>query len=125
MKIYSNIENGFNIQYNYMLIRSTIKHLKCKHVLLKIIFISNNPFGLWVNRGVSVDKEFACSTGDLGSNPESVRSPGEGHGNPLQCSCLEIPTDRRAWGITVHRVTKWKPLSKHTCTYLADKNIKG
>ena len=27
-----------------------------------------------------------------------------GHGNPLQCSCLENPKDRGAWPVTVHRV---------------------
>ena len=104
-KIYSNIENGFNIQYNYMLIKFTIKYSKCKHLLLKITFASSTPFGLSVNRNVSVDKEFACSAGDLGSIPELVRSPGEGHGNPLQYSCLENPMDRGAWGVTVQRVT--------------------
>ena len=31
-------------------------------------------------------------------------SPGEGHGNPLQYSCLENPMDRAAWRETVHRV---------------------
>ena len=31
---------------------------------------------------------------------------GEGHGNPLQCSCLENPMDRGAWWATVHGVTK-------------------
>ena len=29
----------------------------------------------------------------------------EGHGNPLQCSCLENPMDRGAWGATVYGVT--------------------
>ena len=29
--------------------------------------------------------------------PGSGRFPGEGHGNPLQCSCLEDPMHRRAW----------------------------
>ena len=33
-------------------------------------------------------------------------SPGGGRGNPLQCSCLENPMDRRAWRATVCRVTK-------------------
>jgi len=28
------------------------------------------------------------------------RSPGEGHGNPLQYSCLENPMDRGAWQAT-------------------------
>ena len=31
----------------------------------------------------------AGDTGDVGSIPESGRSPGVGNGNPLQCSCLE------------------------------------
>ena len=38
---------------------------------------------------------------DLGSIPRSGRSPGGGHGNPLQNSCLENPTDREAWPATV------------------------
>ena len=43
---------------------------------------------------------------DTGSIPESGRSPGEGHGNLLQYSCLENPMDRGAWWAAVHRVTK-------------------
>ena len=46
--------------------------------------------------GSSVGKETACSAGDLGSIPGSGRSPGEGNGNPLQCSCLENSMDREA-----------------------------
>ena len=54
----------------------------------------------------------ACSTGDLGSIPELGRSPGEGHSNPLQYSCLENSMDRGAWQATVHRVAKSQtPLS--------------
>ena len=41
-----------------------------------------------------------------GSITRSGRSPGGGHGNPLQYSCLENPMDRGAWQATVHRVTK-------------------
>ena len=41
---------------------------------------------------------------EAGSIPGSGRSPGAGHGNPLQCSCLENPMDRGAWRATVHRV---------------------
>ena len=43
---------------------------------------------------------------DTGSVPVSGRSPGGGHGNPLQYSCLETPMDRGAWRIIVHGVTK-------------------
>ena len=39
---------------------------------------------------------------DAGLIPGSGRSPGGGHGNPLQCSCLENSLDRRAWWATVH-----------------------
>ena len=38
---------------------------------------------------------------DSSSIPGLGRSPGEGNGNPLQCSCLENPMDRGAWGATV------------------------
>ena len=34
------------------------------------------------------------------------RSPGRGHGNSLQYSCLEKPMDKAAWQATVHRVAK-------------------
>ena len=43
---------------------------------------------------------------DLGSIPESGRSPGGGNGNPFQCSCLENSVDRGAWWATVHGVAK-------------------
>ena len=41
---------------------------------------------------------------DVGSIPGRGTAPGTGHGNPLQCSCLENPTDRGAWWATVHEV---------------------
>ena len=56
--------------------------------------------------GDSHSKESAFSAGDLGSIPGSGRSPGEGNGNPLQCSCLENPMDRGTWRAAVHGVTK-------------------
>ena len=53
-----------------------------------------------------VRQQSACNAGDPGSIPGSGRSPGMGDGNPLQCSCLENPTDRGAWRATVHGVAK-------------------
>ena len=54
---------------------------------------------------MAVGKEPACNAGDtrdMGSIPGLGRSPGGGHGNPLQYSCLENPVDRRAWWAIVH-----------------------
>ena len=47
-----------------------------------------------------------ANAGDMCSIPGSGRTPGEGNGNPLQCSCLENPTERRAWWATVHGVAR-------------------
>ena len=49
---------------------------------------------------------------DMGLIPGSGRSPGEGHGKPLQYSCLKNPKDRGAWLAMGQRVTKsWTRLS--------------
>ena len=48
--------------------------------------------------GGSDGKESACNAGDLDSIPGLGRSPEEGHGNPLQYSCLENPMDREEPG---------------------------
>ena len=48
----------------------------------------NVPLGF---PGGSDSKESTCNAGDLGSIPRLGRSPGGGHGNPLQYSCLENP----------------------------------
>ena len=45
-------------------------------------------------------KESSCNARDPGSIPGLGRSPGEGHGNPFQYSCLESPKDRGAWRVT-------------------------
>ena len=54
-------------------------------------------------------KESNCNAGDTedaGSIPGSGRSPGGGHGKPLQYSCLENPMDRGAWEPIVPGVAK-------------------
>ena len=47
----------------------------------------------------------------------SVKSPGEGHGNPLQYSCPENPADRGTWQATVHRVAKSQTRLKRLSTH--------
>ena len=60
----------------------------------------------------SVVKNLPVNTGDArdvrdaGSTPGLERSPGGGHSNPLQYSCLENPMDRGDWWATVHTAIK-------------------
>ena len=54
-------------------------------------------------------KNLLANTGDTRDSGLILglgRSPGGGHGNPLQRSCLENPTDRGAWRATVHGVAQ-------------------
>ena len=68
---------------------------------------------------------------DLGSIPGSGRSPGGGHGNPLQHSSPENPMDRGAWWSVVHGVEQdWsdlahmQPLHSHIVTALHNKEVR-
>ena len=54
----------------------------------------------------SEGEESACNAGDLGLISALGRSPGEGHGSPLQCSGLESPLDRGDWRAAVPGVTE-------------------
>ena len=73
----------------------------------------------WAFPVVLLVKNLPANAGVSGSIPGSGRSPGGGHGNLLQYSCLENPMDKATWWATVHRVTKsqtqLKWLSMHTC----------
>ena len=58
---------------------------------------------------VLVLKNLPAKAGDIGDTCSVLgagRSPGEGHGNPLQYSCLENPVDRGAWWATVRGVAR-------------------
>ena len=62
--------------------------------------------------GDSDSRESAYNAGDLGSIPGLGRSPGTGHDDPLQYSCLEKSMEGAAWQTTVHGVAKsWTQLS--------------
>ena len=76
--------------------------------------------------GGSDGKESACNAGDLGSIPGLGISPGEGHGNPLQYSCLEKTQGQRSlvgyspWSHKESDMTELLSTAQHTrvCTYL-------
>ena len=70
--------------------------------------------------GGSDGKEFACNAGDKGLIFGSGRFPGRGHGYLLQYSCLENPTDRGAWRVAVHGVTKELDMTKAISSTLCD-----
>ena len=56
----------------------------------------------WASQMALVLKNLSASVGDIrdvSSIPRSRRSPGGEHGNPLQCSCLENPMDRKHSGL--------------------------
>ena len=82
----------------------------------------HGSFSLGASQGELAVENLPTSAGglrDVGSISGLGRSPGGGHGNPLQYSCLENPMDRGARWATVHRVTKSRTrLSNlaHTCT---------
>ena len=71
--------------------------------------------------GSTVVKNPSANTRDTKDTdliPELGRSPGEGHANPLQCSCLENPVDRGTWWATVHSVAKSRTrLGTHTAKF--------
>ena len=50
---------------------------------------------------------------DTGLMPGLGRCPGEGHGNPLQYSCLDNPMDREAWRAAVHGGCKESDMTEH------------
>ena len=58
----------------------------------------------WASGVLSGKKNLPAIAGDV--IPGSGRSPEEGSGNPLQCSCLGNPMDRGAWWATVHGVPR-------------------
>ena len=55
---------------------------------------------------VRIELNYRPAVRDAGSVPGSGRFPRGGHGNPVQCSCLENPMDRGAWWATVQWVAK-------------------
>ena len=81
----------------------------------QVVLVVNNP---------------PAQAGDVrvsGSIPGSGKSPGGGHGNLLQYSCLENPMDRGAWRATVHRVTRrvrhdWRDFTHTACIWPLSKS---
>ena len=124
---------------NYRFVNSCKKKMygEVPCTLHPVSLIFQNSFGLYYSeiciflfwksfsflKNSSVGKKSACNAGDPGLITGSGRSPGGGHGNPLQYSCLENPIDRGAWWAAFHGVaksqTQLKWLSLHASGFLA------
>ena len=93
--------------------------------LLCIKQISNREtlliyFKAWASQMALVVKNLPADAGDergVGSIPGLGRSLAGGHGNPLQYSCLENPTDRGAWRATVQGGPKESDTTKVLSTH--------
>ena len=107
--------------------------IKTRHIFLYNTLLTDNIFKLiylrylciilWFPSQVAlVGNNLPVNAGDVrqGSILESRRSPGGGHSNPLQYSCLENPMDRGAWQATVHGVTQSRTWLKRLSTHLSN-----
>ena len=97
--VYLPIAMGLDYMARSLLLSS---HCSSMFLVLEDFFLVDSGFP-----GGTNSKESACNAGDLGLIPESGRSPGEGNGYSLQCSCLESSMDRRASQSTVHGISEW------------------
>ena len=84
------------LSHPYMITGKTIA-LTIQTFVSKVMSLLFNALSMFVT-----GKESSCNAGDPGSIPRSERSPGEGHDNSLQYSCLENLKDRGAWQATVY-----------------------
>ena len=86
---------------------------KTVYIVWSCLYIFKNMYvskwASWVVLVVTSPPANAGNMTDTGLIPGSGRSPGEGHGNPLQYPCLENPMDREAWRATVHRAAESDP----------------
>ena len=81
------------------------KNLKINFKLFHIIFQMTFPDGSAIKNLPEKQEMWVQSL--------SGRSPGGGHYNPLQYSCLENPVNRGVWWATVHKVAKsWTQLKQ-------------
>ena len=87
---------------------------RCDQLLLRF-YLHRGIHVFWASQETQVAKNPPANAGDGGLIPGSGRSPGGGHGSPLQYPCLENSMHRRAWRATVHRVAESRTwLSVHS-----------
>ena len=65
----------------------------------------------------------AGNTGNVNSSPGLGKSPGKGHGNPLQYSCLKNPMVKKSLAGYGPQGRKELDVTEHACTYLCVENL--
>ena len=110
-----------HLSFSSIALCTFLKALTIYSFLLSVTYffnwIVNILYITWASQVALAVKNLPANAGNASSIPGWGRSPGRGHSNPLQYSCLENPMVRGARWATVHRVTKiptWlKWLSTH------------
>ena len=93
----THLPNSFSVNLKLLLKVVPIFFLKKSLCRLGIFFINRGSIRENMGSpGGSDSKDPTCNAGDLGLIPGLGRSPGGGHGNPLQYSCLENPHGQRS-----------------------------
>ena len=112
--------HSIKIPPNYLLNPSSYFQLGHFFLSLGLFFSLIIPMGF---PGSSSGKESTCNTGNPGSIPELRGSPGGGHGNPLQYSCLESHRQRSqvgysSLGCKESDATEWLSTAQHDSSFL-------
>ena len=97
--------------------RKSLQHSFLNWIIMFLCTVS------WASQEALVVKNPPANPGDIrdgSSVPGSGRSPGGGHSNLLQYSCLENPMDKRAWQAIVHRVRKRQTWLKWLSMYIRE-----
>ena len=106
-------------KYIFIVCYSYLEKHKYIHICGFIAHIYTHICGL--PQVTLVVKNLPANTGDIkdaGSTPGLERSPGEGHGNPLQYSCLENFMDRGAWQPWSCKAFDMTEVTQHACTHI-------
>ena len=100
-----NVADYFSSDFDIVLVFAMpFNSLNITPIITSTGTMERGPSGLYCLRPGS--QELTCSAADQNSIPGLGRSPGEGHGNPLQHSCLENSMERGAWWAMGYGVTK-------------------
>ena len=111
-----------NVVTNSMLLQQSFMVLKYMAIFVNKLYFNINVIFYCIPGG-SDGKESACNAGDLGSISWSGRSPGGGHGKPLQYSCLENFHGQRSlasyspWACKELNTTERLSTAQHMCMY--------